>query len=141
VGVPRPLSLLLTSLRGGGHYTRSSNAPLQGSMGGTSAPYNDFCYGRGHIPPSSPSLCDAPHQLVWSTMNYNLSSAASQGPSSSTTLVGSFPFSFFDTFGNNAFSSVVISARRNLGFGSQHPTQGTIPAQGAHTSQGPWNPW
>jgi hypothetical protein len=34
----------------------SSNAPLQGSKGGTSAPYNVFPYGRGHIPPSSPSL-------------------------------------------------------------------------------------
>jgi hypothetical protein len=39
----------------------SSNAPLQGSMGGTSAPYNAFPYGGGHIPPSSPSLGGA-HQ-------------------------------------------------------------------------------
>jgi hypothetical protein len=68
----------------------SSNAPLQGSMGGTSAPYNDFPYGGGHIPPSSPSLGGAPQQPVWPTMNYNLSGAGSQGPSSSTTPVGSF---------------------------------------------------
>jgi hypothetical protein len=34
----------------------SSNAPLQGHMGGTSSPFNAFPYGGGHIPPSSPSL-------------------------------------------------------------------------------------
>jgi hypothetical protein len=39
----------------------SSNAPLQGSMGGTSSPYNSFPYRGGHIPPSSPSLGGA-HQ-------------------------------------------------------------------------------
>jgi hypothetical protein len=33
-----------------------SNAPLQGSMGGASSPYNSFPYGGGHIPLSSPSL-------------------------------------------------------------------------------------
>jgi hypothetical protein len=33
-----------------------SNTPLQGPMGGTSAPFNAFPYGGGHIPPSSPSL-------------------------------------------------------------------------------------
>jgi hypothetical protein len=37
----------------------SSNAPLQGSMGGTLAPYNAIPYDGGHIPPSSPSLGDA----------------------------------------------------------------------------------
>jgi hypothetical protein len=31
----------------------SSNAPLQGHMGGTSTPSNAFPYGGGHIPPSS----------------------------------------------------------------------------------------
>jgi hypothetical protein len=48
-------------------------------------------------------------------------------------------------FGNNAFSSAVISAEGNPDYGQQHPIQGTIPAQGAHlgipSSQGPWNPW
>jgi hypothetical protein len=38
----------------------SSNAPLQGSMGGTSSPYNAFPYGGVHIPLSSPSLGGAP---------------------------------------------------------------------------------
>jgi hypothetical protein len=73
----------------------SSNAPLQGSMGGTSAPYNAFPYDGGHIPPSSPSLGDASQQPVWPTMNYNLSGAGSQGPSSNTTQVGSLSFSLF----------------------------------------------
>jgi hypothetical protein len=54
-------------------------------------------------------------------------------------------FSLFDMFGNNAFSSVVISTRGNLGFGQQNPVQGTIPTQGESTrvfsSQGLWNPW
>jgi hypothetical protein len=34
----------------------SSNAPLQGHMGGTSAPFNAFPYRGVHIPPSSLSL-------------------------------------------------------------------------------------
>jgi hypothetical protein len=104
-------------------------------MGGTLAPYNAFPYGGGHISSSSPSLDDSPHQLVWSTMNYNLSGEGSQGLSSSTTLVGSLSFSLFDTFGNNTFLLYAISSGGNLGFGSQNP------AQGEHTSQGPWNPW
>jgi hypothetical protein len=47
----------------------SSNAPLQGSMGGTSSPYNAFPYGGGHIPPSSPSLGGASQQPAWPNMN------------------------------------------------------------------------
>jgi hypothetical protein len=34
----------------------SSNAPLQGQLGGTSVPFNDFPDAGGHISPSSPSL-------------------------------------------------------------------------------------
>jgi hypothetical protein len=89
----------------------SSNAPLQGSMGGTSAPYNAFPYGGGHIPPSSPSLDGAPQQPVGPNMNYNLFRAGSLGPSSYTTPVGSMSFSLFDAFGNNAFSSAVHLGR------------------------------
>jgi hypothetical protein len=37
----------------------SSNAPLQGSTMGTTAPFNAIPYGGGHIPPPSPSLGDA----------------------------------------------------------------------------------
>jgi hypothetical protein len=39
---------------------QNSNAPFQGSMGGTSSLYNYFPYGRGHIPPLSP-LLDSSH--------------------------------------------------------------------------------
>jgi hypothetical protein len=74
-------------------------------------------------------------------MNYNLFGAGSQGISSNTMLVGSLSFSLFDAFGNNAFSSVFISVGGNPGFGSQNLVQGTIPAQGENTSQGPWNLW
>jgi hypothetical protein len=49
----------------------SSNAPLQGSMGGNVSPYNAFPYGGGHIPPSSPSL-DGTHQhSVGMNINYS----------------------------------------------------------------------
>jgi hypothetical protein len=34
----------------------SSNAPLQGQLGGIPIPFNAFPYAGGHIPPSSPSL-------------------------------------------------------------------------------------
>lgn len=115
----------------------NSNTPLQGSMGGTSAPYNSFPYGGGHIPPSSASLGGASQQLVWPNMNYNLFRAGSQEPSSNTTSVGSLSFSLFDVFGNNAFSSVAVSTGGNPGFGQQNPSQGTSPAHGANTSQGP----
>jgi hypothetical protein len=90
----------------------SSNAPLQGSMGGTSSPYNAFPYGGGHIPPSSPSLGGASQQPAWPNMNYNSFGEGSQGPSSSTTLVGSLSFSLFDAFGNKC---ILISC--HLGWG------------------------
>jgi hypothetical protein len=55
------------------------------------------------------------------------------------------PFSLFDVFGNNSFSSTAISAGGNSGYGQPHPIHGTIPVQGAHlgipSSQGSWNPW
>jgi hypothetical protein len=34
----------------------SSNAPLQGQLGGIPIPFNAFPYAGGHISPSSPSL-------------------------------------------------------------------------------------
>jgi hypothetical protein len=110
-----------------------SNSPLKGSMGGTLSPYNSFPYGGGHITPSFPSLGGASQQLVWLNMNYNLFGVGSQGPSSNTTLVGSMPFSLFNTFGNKTFSSSAVSAGSNPCFGAQNPMQGTIPTQGAHT--------
>jgi hypothetical protein len=96
----------------------SSNAPLEGSMGGNSAPYNGFPYVGGHIPPSSPSLGGASQQLAWPNMNHGSFRAGSQGTSSSTTPVGSLSFSLFGMFGNNAFSSAIVSAKGNPSFGS-----------------------
>jgi hypothetical protein len=98
----------------------SSKTPLQGSMGGTSSPYNAIPYGGGNIPPSSPSLDGAPQQLVGSNMNYSLFKVGIQGPSSYTTSVGSISFSLFNVFGNNSFSSVVVSIRGIRGFGQQN---------------------
>jgi hypothetical protein len=95
----------------------SSNTPLQGSMGGTSAPYNAFPYGGGHILLSDPSLGGALQQPIWSNMNYILFRAGSQGISSHTMLVGSLSFSLFGVIRNNAFSSVVISVGGNPIFG------------------------
>jgi hypothetical protein len=111
----------------------SSNAPVQGSTGGTSVPFNAIPYGGGHIPPPSPSLGGAFQQPIGPNANYNLFGAGSLGPSSYTTPVGSMSFSLFDAFGNNAFSSAVVSAGGNPGFGQQNPVQGTIPTQGEST--------
>jgi hypothetical protein len=40
----------------------SSNAPLQGQLGGIPVPFNAFPYAGGHIPPSSPSLSGSHQQ-------------------------------------------------------------------------------
>jgi hypothetical protein len=74
----------------------SSNAPLQGSMGGTSAPYNAFPYGGGHIPPSSPSLSGAHQHSVGPNVNYSSLGAGSQGLPSYSMPVGSTLFSLFN---------------------------------------------
>jgi hypothetical protein len=98
----------------------SSNSPLQGSMGGTSTPYNAIPYNGGHIPPSPPSLDGAPQQPVGVNMNYNFFGAGSLGPSSYTMSVGSMSFYLFDVFGNNDFSSSSIPTKGNPGFGPQN---------------------
>jgi hypothetical protein len=122
-----------------------SNAPLQGSMGGTSTPYNAFPYGGGHIPPSSPLLDGAHQHSTGPNVNYSSFGVGSQGLPSYSILVGLTPFSLFDAFGNNSFSLVVISAAGNPDYGQQNLVQGTIPTQGENlgipSSQGPWNPW
>jgi hypothetical protein len=87
----------------------SSNAPLQGSIGGTSAPFIAFPYDGGHIPPSSPSLSGVPQHSVGP--NINLFGVGSQALPPYNMSVGSTPFSLFDTFGNNTFSSAVIFSR------------------------------
>jgi hypothetical protein len=108
----------------------SSNAPLQGSMGGTSALYNSFAYGGGHIPTSPPLLCDATEYPVYPNMRSNLFGVGSQGHYSYTTSMGSFLFSLFGVFGNNTFLSTFVSGMGNPCFRQQNPLQGTIPIQG-----------
>jgi hypothetical protein len=49
----------------------SLNAPLQGSMGGTSAPYNSIPYKGVHMTPSSPSLGGAHQNSVGQNVNYS----------------------------------------------------------------------
>jgi hypothetical protein len=121
----------------------SSNAPLQGSMGGTSAPYNTFPYGGGHIPPLSPSLGGAHQHSAGPNVNYSSFGIGSQGIPSYSMPVGSTSFSLFGTFGNNAFSSAVVSVWGQPRLWKKNPMQGTIPAQGENSgipsSQGPWN--
>jgi hypothetical protein len=123
----------------------SSNAPMQGHMGGTSATFNTFTYGRGHIPPSSPSLCGTHQQSAGPPTHHSLFGAGSQGPPSHNMLVGSTPFSLFSAFGNNAFSPATFLTGGNPSFGQPIPMQGTIPAQGANprnsSTSGPWNSW
>jgi hypothetical protein len=87
-------------------------------MGCTSSPYNAFPYRGGHLPPWSPSLDGAQQHSAEPNINYISSGAGSQGLPSYSMLVGSTPFSLFDAFGNNAFSSAVVLARGNPGFGS-----------------------
>jgi hypothetical protein len=123
----------------------SSNAPLQGHMGGTSAPFNAFPYGGGHIPPSSPSLSGTHQPSVGPPAHHSLFGAGSQGPPSHNMPVGSTSFSLFGVFGNNAFSSTAFPTGGNPDFRQPIPMQGTIPAQGAHpgtsSALGPWNSW
>jgi hypothetical protein len=82
----------------------SSNAPLEGHMGGTSAPFNSFPYGGVHIPPSSPLLGGTHQPSVGLPVHHSLFGQGSQGPPSHNMPVGSTPFSLFGAFGNNAFS-------------------------------------
>ena len=110
----------------------SSNAPLQGHMGGTSTPFNTFPDGGGYIPPSSPSLGDTHQQSVEPPAHHSLFGAGSQGPPSHNMLVGSTPFSFFSVFGNNSFLSAAFPTGGNPNFGQPIPMQGIIPTQEAN---------
>jgi hypothetical protein len=104
----------------------SSKAPLQGSIGGTYAPFIIVPYGGGHIPPSSPSLSSVPQHSVGP--NIKFFGAGSQALPPYNMSVGLTHFSLFDTFGNNSFSSFVVLARGNPGYVQPHPIQGIIPA-------------
>jgi hypothetical protein len=121
------------------------NAPLQGPIGGTSAPFNSFPYGGGHIPPSSHSLGGTHQQSAGPNTHHSSFGAGSQGPPSHNMLVGSTPFSLFGAFGNNTFSSIAFPNGGNPGYGQPNPMQGTIPSQGSNKgtyfASGPWNSW
>jgi hypothetical protein len=65
-------ALTYSTLQTTGLEEGSSNNPLQGSMGGTSAFYNAIPYGGAHIPPPSPSLGCAFQPPVGPNTNYNL---------------------------------------------------------------------
>jgi hypothetical protein len=115
----------------------SSNAPLQGQLGGTPVPFNAFPYAEGHIPPLSPSLGGLHQQSVGQPTHTSLFGAGSQGTPAHSMPVGSTPFVWNETFGNNTFSSTAFPSRGNPIFGQSTPTQGTIPVEGAHIA-GPW---
>jgi hypothetical protein len=106
-----------------GLETGSSNAPLQGHMGGTLALFNTFPYGGGHIPPSSPSLDGTHQQSDGPPTHHSLFGAGIQGPPCHNMLVGSIPFSLFGAFGigSNAFLSVAFPIGGNPGYGQTIP--------------------
>jgi hypothetical protein len=115
-----------------------SNAPLQGQLGGIPVPFNDFPYVGGHISPSSPSLGGLHHQSAGQPAHTSSFGAGSQGTPAQTMPVGSSPFVWNEMFGNNTFASTAFSSGGTPIFGQSTPTQGTIPAPGAHIT-GPWN--
>jgi hypothetical protein len=116
----------------------SSNAPLQGQPGGIPVPFNAFPHAGGHIPPSSPSL-GGPHQQTAGQPAHTSSlGARSQGQPAQTLPVGSSPFVWNGTFGNNTLNPTAFPSGGTPIFGQSNPAQGTIPALGAHIP-GPWN--
>jgi hypothetical protein len=116
----------------------SSNAPLQGQHGGILVSFNAFSYTGGHISPSSPSLGGLRQQSTGQPAHTSSFGAASQGTPAQTPPVGSSPFVWNGTFGNNTFASTAFPSGGTPIFGQSTPVQGTIPAPGAHI-QGTWN--
>jgi hypothetical protein len=116
----------------------SSNAPLQGQLGGTPFPFNAFPYAGGHIPPSSPSLGGPHQQSVGQPAHISLFGAGSQGTPTHSMSVGSSSFVWNGTFGNNTFASTSFPSGGSPIFGQSTPAQGTIPTSGKHIA-GPWN--
>jgi hypothetical protein len=116
----------------------SSNAPLQGQIGGIPVPFNAFPYTGGHITPSSPSLIGLHQQSVGKPAHTSPFGVRSQGTPAQTLPVGSSPFVWNGTVGNNTFESTTFPSGGTPIFGQSMPAQGTIPALGAHIP-GPWN--
>jgi hypothetical protein len=132
---PALTSSTLPTLRLG---TGSSNASLQGQIGGIPIPFNAFPYVGGHIPPSSPLLGGLPQQSVGSPTHTSPFGVGSQGTPAQTLLVGSSLFVWNEMFGSNTFASAAFPSGGTPVFGQSTPAQGTIPALGAHIP-GPWN--
>jgi hypothetical protein len=88
-GFDSNLVITYSTLKTMGMGKGSSNAPLQGSIVGTTASFNSIPYGGDHIPPLSPFLGGAFQQPIGPNANYSLFSGGRKGHSSYTTLVGS----------------------------------------------------
>jgi hypothetical protein len=116
----------------------SSNAPLQGQLGGIYVPFNTFPYAGGHISPSSPSLGGLHQQSVGKPAHTSSFGVGIQGTPTQTLSVGSSPFVWNETFGNNTSASTAFPSGGTPIFGQSTPAQGIIPAPGAHIP-GPWN--
>jgi hypothetical protein len=116
----------------------SSNAPLQGQLGGILVPFNAFPYIGGHIPPSSPSLSGLHQQSAGKPAQTSPLGAGSQGTPAQTLPVGSSPFIWNGMVGNNTFASTAFPSGGTPIFGQSTPAHGIIPALGAHIP-GPWN--
>jgi hypothetical protein len=86
----------------------SSNAPLKGQLGGIPVSFNAFPYIGGHIPPSSPSLGGSHQQSAEQPAHTSPFGAGSQGTPAQTQLVGSSPFLWNGTFGNNTVTYVAF---------------------------------
>jgi hypothetical protein len=106
----------------------SSNAPLQGQLGGIPVPFNAFPYAGGHISPSSPSLGGLHQQssrqpVHMSSQPIHMSSfgAGSQGTLAQTLPVGSSPFFWNETFGNNTSTSTTFPSVGTPIFGQSTP--------------------
>jgi hypothetical protein len=116
----------------------SSNAPLQGQLGGILVPFNAFPYAGDHISPLSPSLGGLHQQSAGQPAHTSSFGVGSQGKPAHTMAVGSSPFVLNGMFGNNNFASTAFPSGGTPIFGQSTLAQGTIPAPGAHIA-GLWN--
>jgi hypothetical protein len=132
------LALANSTLQTLGLGVGSSNAPLQGQLGGIPVTFNAFPHAGGHIPPSSPSLGGPHQQTVGQPAHTSSLGAGSQRQTAQTLSVGSSPFVWNGGFGSNTLTPSAFPSGGTPIFGQSNPAQGTIPALGAHIP-GPWN--
>jgi hypothetical protein len=102
------LALTQSTLQTLGLGAGSSNTPLQGQIGGIPVSFNAFPYAGGHISPSSPSLGGLHQQSVRQPAHTSLFGVGSQGTPAQNLSVGSSPFVWNGTFGNNTFASTTF---------------------------------